>query len=472
LKNEMKLILGIGIPIVVLLLPTELIPLPGLTLVEHRLIAIFLMATFFWILEPIPIFATSLLIIFAELVMVSNKGLKFLIAGSQGSEFGTLLNYKAIMGTFASPIIILFLGGFFLSMAATKYRLDLNMARILLKPFGRRPAFIMMGLMLITALFSMFMSNTATTAMMLTILTPVLASITPGDPVRKAFVLAIPFAANIGGLGTPIGTPPNAVALKYLVGSYSVSFAKWMVFAFPFVVVLLFIAWVILVRFFPARESEVHISIKGKFVRNWKAYTVYFTFGITILLWLTDFIHGMNSYVVAMIPVVVFSATKILTTQDLKNINWDVLWLVSGGIALGYALETSGLALRVIETIPFGNLSPLVVVLLATMTAWIMAALMSNTATANLLLPIIAALGTSLTSLAPFGGGMMLILTVTMTCSLAMPLPVSTPPNAMAHATGQIETRDMIRSGILIGGFGVALLFGLMAILRGVGFFP
>ena len=104
---------------------------------------------------------------------------------------------------------MLFLGGFFLAAAATKYRLDMNLAKVLLKPFGTNPKFVLLGLMSVTALFSMFMSNTATAAMMLAILTPVLALFTPEDKGRAAFALAIPIAANLGGIGTPIGTPPT-----------------------------------------------------------------------------------------------------------------------------------------------------------------------------------------------------------------------------------------------------------------------
>jgi sodium-dependent dicarboxylate transporter 2/3/5 len=190
----------------------------------------------------------------------------------------------------------------------------------------------------------------------------------------------------------------------------------------------------------------------------------------TIVLWLTDFLHGMNAYVVAMIPVAVFSATQIITSEDLKLISWDVLWLVAGGIALGQGLEQSGLAARLVSQIPFENFSPLWVVGLATGVAVLMATLMSNTATANLLLPMIAVLGASLKGLDVMGGSAMLIVVVTMSCSLAMALPVSTPPNAMAHATGVIKTDQMFRCGIVIGIAGLMLSYVLMFVLTGIDF--
>jgi len=256
-NRTIKLLISIGVPIIILLLPTSWIPIQSLSIVEHRLIAIFALATLFWIFEPIPIYATSLVIIFLELVMVSDKGLY--LFRSANENLGQLLSYKSIMATFASPIILLFLGGFFLAMAATKYRLDLNLARVLLKPFGKNPKYVMLGLMIITAVFSMFMSNTATTAMMLALLTPILSVFQDGDKGKIAFVLAVPVAANIGGIGTPIGTPPNAIALKYLTGDMAIGFGQWMTFAVPYVIIFLLFAWFLLMKFYPAKTPEIEL---------------------------------------------------------------------------------------------------------------------------------------------------------------------------------------------------------------------
>lgn len=138
------------------------------------------------------------------------------------------------------------MGGFALAIAASKYELDNNLARVLLKPFGTQPKFIMLGLMLITAVFSMFMSNTATTVMMLALLGPIVASAPKGDLGIKALVLCIPIAANTGGIATPIGTPPNAIALQYLTGENSIDFLSWMMMGLPFVLVQLTLAWFLL----------------------------------------------------------------------------------------------------------------------------------------------------------------------------------------------------------------------------------
>ncbi|WP_299013929.1 SLC13 family permease [uncultured Photobacterium sp.] len=459
MRHFIKYIIPILIPLLVLILPASAFPVEGLTIIQQRVITIFLLAALCWVLEPIPIYATSVVIIVLELMLLSDKGL-YLFRGAEGQpHLGKLLTYSDIMATFASPIIMLFLGGFFLAMAATKYRLDVNLARVLLKPFGTQPKNVMFGLMLITAIFSMFMSNTATTAMMLSILAPVIALFGSKDPGKIAFALCIPVAANIGGIGTPIGTPPNAIALKYLTGENMITFGEWMFFGVPFVAVLLVFAWVLINVIYPAKQEKIELTIKGKFLKTPKAITVYITFALTIILWLMGSSHGMNSYTVALIPVAVFSLTGIINKEDLKKISWDVLWLVSGGIALGLALDQTGLARLVVHSIPFDSYSPYVVLAGSALLCLVMANFMSHTATANLLMPIMAALGTSMATLVPLGGEITLILVVTFAASLGMSLPISTPPNALAHATGHVESNQMARLGVIIGLVGVALSF-------------
>lgn len=469
MRPYLKYIIPLLIPMLVLMLPTTAFPFEGLTVIQQRVIAIFLLAALLWVFEPIPIYSTSVVIIVLEVLMLSDKGFILFRLGEGTSEFGVLLKSTEIMATFANPIIMLFLGGFFLAMAATKYRLDVNLARVLLKPFGNNPKYVMLGLMMITAVFSMFMSNTATTAMMLSILTPVIAVFGPKDPGRVAFALCIPVAANIGGIGTPIGTPPNAIALKYLVGDNLITFAEWMAFGIPFVVILMALAWLLIEFMYRAEQKTIELTIKGKFLKTPKAIVVYITFASTILLWMLGSLHGMNSYSVALIPVAVFSVTGIIGKEDLKMISWDVLWLVSGGIALGLALDKTGLAELVVHSIPFDQYSPYVVILGAAILCLLMANFMSHTATANLLMPIMAALGASMTSLNPLGGEVTLILVVTFAASLGMSLPISTPPNALAHATGNVQSQQMAKVGIILGILGVLMSFVMVWILNMVG---
>lgn len=457
------------IPIGILIMPAALVPIDGLTELQKRVIALFFFAAAFWIFEPIPIYATSILIIVLELVLISDSSLVFL--QGEGEAFGTLLSYREIMATFASPVILLFLGGFFLAAAATKYRLDQNIARVMLNKFGEDPKWVLLGVMCLTALFSMFMSNTATTAMMLSILIPVLKVLPANDKGRIGFVIAVPIAANLGGIGTPIGTPPNAIALKFISGADTITFGEWMAFGVPFVVVMVTLAWLLIIFMFPTDLKKVRLTIEGTFSKSSKAILVYATFAATILLWLLDFVHGMNTYAVALVPVAVFLSTGIINKEDLKTISWEVLWLVSGGIALGLAIEKTGLANLLISSIPFETLNPYWVIVLASLTGFFMANFMSHTASSNLLLPLLAALGTSIQGIEAIGGTKVIVLCATFAISLGMSLPISSPPNALAHATGEFNTKHLAKVGFSTGVIGVVLTFALMIVLHFLNFF-
>ncbi|KXI23438.1 SLC13 family permease [Photobacterium sanguinicancri] len=454
-----RLFIAFGIPLGILMMPIDAIPIDDLTLVQHRLLAIFALAALLWVLEPVPVFATSILIIALELIMISDKGLHLFRVPPAGHDMGEMMKYTDIFGAFSSPIIILFMGGFALAIAASKYELDNNLARVLLKPFGKQPKFIMLGLMLITAVFSMFMSNTATTVMMLALLAPIVASVPKGDIGIKALVLCIPIAANTGGIATPIGTPPNAIALQYLTGEHSISFLGWMMMGLPFVIVQLAFAWWLLQKMFPSSQQEMILKLDGKFQKSWQAIVVYITFALTIMMWMTTSLHGMNTYVVSIIPLAVFTLTGIMGKEELKLINWDVLWLVAGGIAIGLALDKTGLAAALAHAIDYDALSPVAVVFTLSILCWLMANFMSNTATANLLMPIAAAVAASMESLASMGGLQGVLVVVAFSASLGMILPVSTPPNSLAYSTGLIESKDMAKTGLIIGLLGLVIVY-------------
>ena len=193
--------------------PASFYGIEGLTVIQQRIIAIFAFATLMWVMEVVSSWATSLGIIVLMLLCTSDSGIKFMMTGD---NVGTPLSHKSIMASFADPVIMLFIGGFVLAIAAAKTGLDAYLAKALLKPFGRKSENVLLGFILVTGLFSMFVSNTATAAMMLAFLTPVFKQLPPEGKGRIALALSIPVAANLGGMGTPIGTPPNNIALKYL----------------------------------------------------------------------------------------------------------------------------------------------------------------------------------------------------------------------------------------------------------------
>jgi sodium-dependent dicarboxylate transporter 2/3/5 len=171
-----------------------------------------------------------------------------------------------------------------------------------------------------------------------------------------------------------------------------------------------------------------------------------------------DKVTGINSNVVAMIPVGVFCATGVIGKDDLKLVDWSVLWMVAGGFALGLALNKTGLAEDMVNAIPFSSWNPIVILLIGCLLAYGLSNFIANTAAANLLVPILTAIAVSVGDLLdPIGGVKTLIVGIAMSCSLAMLLPISTPPNAIAHSTGLIKVKDMVKIGALVGVCGLVL---------------
>ena len=444
--------------------PTSFFGIDALTPVQQRVIALFVFAALMWMFEIVPNWTTSLLVIVLSLLTVSDKGLSFLCK----PEYGTLVNYKSLMSAFADPVIMLFLGGFVLAIMASKYGLDVTLARVLLKPFGKKPKMVLLGFLIVIAVFSMFMSNTATAAMMLALLAPVLASLPKDDRGRVGLALSIPVSANLGGIGTTIGTPPNATAVRFLTeAGHEVAFDTWAIHMIPFVIIMVLIAWVLLQMFFPFKSEEIVLNIpENKRKKDWKTTVVWITFAGTILLWATEQLTGINSNIVALIPLGVLTCTGIFTKEDIKEINWTVLWLVAGGFALGTALQGTGLAEVLIEAIPFGSMSVVVVLIIAGVVCYFLSNFISNSATASLLIPILIVVAEGMAdpsaannaSFMALGGSQAMIIFIATCASVAMLFPISTPPNAIASSTGLVETKDMIKVGGIIGVIG--LVFG------------
>ncbi len=466
-----KLLVCSAVLITLWCLPLETFGVDGLTVVEKRVIAIFLFATVMWVLEAVPAWTTSMLVVGLLLFAASDSSLWFFRDVADPETYGTPIKYTSILHSFADPIIMLFIGGFVLAIAATKCGLDTVLARVMLKPFGKRSEFVLLGFIVVTGVFSMFLSNTATAAMMLTFLTPVLKALPADGKGKIALALSIPIAANVGGMATPIGTPPNAIVLKYLNDpnglDLNIGFGEWMSFMLPYTLVIMFISWIILVKLFPFKQKSIELKIEGEAKKDWRSIVVYVTFAITVLLWITDKYTGVNSNVVAMLPLAIFPITGIITKRDLEEISWSVLWMVAGGFALGVSLQETGLAASIIEAIPFDTWPPAAMIIGSGLLCYAMANFISHTATAALLVPILAIVGTSMKDvLLPLGGVETLLIGVAIGSSLAMILPISTPPNALAHATGMIEQKDMVKIGVLMGVIGLSLGY-LMLILLG-----
>ena len=466
--------LGIVLALTIFLwaVPTSFFGIEGLTPVMQRTIAIFVFTALMWIIEVIPTWTTSVLSMVIMLLTISNKGLGFMLYDGAG----TYVDYKSIMAAFADPVIMLFLGGFVLAIAASKVGLDVTLAKVLLKPFGKNPKVVLLGFLLIIGVFSMFMSNTATAAMMLTFLAPVLATLPQDEKGKVGLALAIPIAANIGGMGTPIGTPPNAIALGALQNAgVDITFMDWMMKMVPYVLIMLFIAWGILLFMFPFKTKAIELKIEGTSNASKRdKIIVGITFALTIILWMGEAIFKVSANIVALIPFAVFTVTGVFTNKDLKEIDWSVLWMVAGGFALGTALNRTGLAAALINAVPFASWNIIVVMIAGGLICWLLSNFISNSAAANLIVPILAVVGTALlddpTAAEGFialGGLKTLLVAVAMCASLAMILPISTPPNALAHSTGIINTKQMAVVGLIMGVVGIVIAY-LMLIFIGV----
>lgn len=451
-------------------LPSTVFGIEELTQVQQRIIAIFVFATLSWLTEAIPAWATSLGIITTMCLTVSTHA--FNCFRTPSPSLGDLLPSKAVMGSFADPVIMLFLGGFIIAIACAKSGLDVYVAQKLLLPFGKKSERVLLGFLLITGLFSMFVSNTATAAMMLTFLMPIFASLPEKGKGRLALTMAIPIAANIGGMATPIGTPPNAIVLKFLNDesglNMGVGFGEWMALMLPLTLILLFIAWRILIRIFPFSAKEVNLKMEGNVTWTWRTVVVAATTLLTILLWVLPMSWtGLDANTVAMVPIGVFAVTGVITASDLQDINWSVIWMVAGGFALGLGMNGTGLADAAIRSIPFAEWSPIAIMLISGLMCYLLSNFISNTATAALLAPILAmvcsGMGDRLDSV---GGTATILIGIAIAASSAMCLPISTPPNAIAFSSGLIKQKDMLRMGIIIGTIALLLGYSMLLILK------
>lgn len=444
---------GILIGIVGLIIPFFL-NLPGLSEAGHVALGIFFLAAAFWMLEPFPIYATSMLVIFLQVLLLSKEGLLF----TSVTEAYTPDSYTAFVGTLANPIIILFLGGFVLADAAVKYDLDRNITRILLRPFGNAPRYIILGLMVVTAVLSAFMSNTATTAMMMTVILPIVSRIKGNDPVKTGLALSIPFAANIGGIATPIGTPPNAVVIGALnQQGINIPFGEWMIIATPLVVIALILTWLLIMFMFRPDTDTISIDMSGRFNTSQNAILLYVAFGLTVFFWVTESFHGIKSAIIALIPVVALTLTGVVTKNDIRKLPWEVLWLVAGGISLGISMKSTGLAEWIVTSIEWSNFGTITLLIVFSAVAIVMSNFLSNTVTATLLIPLAVSLATS--GIAGEGFDLIIVsLVIGVSSSMAMMLPISTPPNAIAMSTGSLQTASMAKAGAAIGVLGLIVV--------------
>ncbi|KGQ42232.1 transporter [Gallibacterium anatis IPDH697-78] len=424
---------------------------PLFTQTQNYVLFLIFFAISLWVTEAIPPFSVGILII----------GFLVLIMGRSDAE-----NAMQYLQTWSDSVIWLFLGGFFLAEAMKKTELDILLLKRMLPKFGKNPQNILLGLMALTAVMSMLMSNTATTAMMIATVSPLFVTLDKKANISRALLLGIPAAASIGGMATIIGSAPNAIAVGALENiGYHISFLEWMLMGTPVAVVLILVFWRVLIKRYriSAKEKlefnflqevkEVETAEEEKEHRTQKTI-VLVILAITLFFWLTAKWFGMPIAAASGIPIVGLTMLGVLDSDDVRKLPWDTLMLVAGGLALGLAIEEQKIATHFVNQLSHVHISFMMLLILFAFITVVLSNFMSNTAATTILIPV------GLSLLKVFSGDVspaILPLVIGLSASCALFLPVSTPPNAIAFSTGLIRQAEFRLGGIVVGLLGPAL---------------
>ncbi len=462
LSKRIGLILGPIVFFIGINLPFELVSEKG-----DAVIAVALWMLFWWITEAVSISVTALL------PLLLFPLLKILPIADVGANYG-------------SPIVFLFFGGFVMALALEKVNLHKRIALNIIRLTGTTPNKVVLGFMIATAALSMWISNTASTVVMLPIALSVISLLINDDDgftkndqnFALSVMLGIAFSANAGGIATVIGTPPNSVMIGLLENEYNIqiSFLKWMTLGLPFSILLIAITYLVLVKWmFPNRDLTFNASkdvIKTELKKlgptTGKEKMVLVIFGITVFLWifrtllnsmfpglgLTDTMISIFAAIALFaIPYNLKKGDFIIEWRDTSKLAWGILILFGGGLALAKGMSASGIVDLVANTIAQSEISILFTASLLILLMLFMTELMSNVALVAVLAPVVAgiAIGLGIPIL-------YLLIPVTMASSCAFMLPMATPPNAIVFASGYVKVPQMARVGVILNLISVGLL--------------
>jgi len=457
--------------------------------------ALFLLMVIWWISEAVPLPITALLpavvLPFLHVVGVSGKAV---------FEF----TIKNVLVNYANPVIYLFLGGFLIAAAMQKWRLDRRLTLWLLTRgnFADDSKSILLGMMSVSAFLSMWISNTATTAMMLPLGLGILhlMNLKPGESrFGTALMLGIAWGASIGGVGTIIGTPPNGIALGILNSTFAedttyqrITFFDWMKFGVPYVVLMIPLAWKILLKLNPpeinslpgGKERLQHERSDLGTVNRGEKLTIA-AFLLAVILWLTnpfwnillpeflvEKISWIDEYSIGLLagtlcfllPVNFRKGEFLLNWHDTKFVDWGTLILFGGGIALSDAMFKTGLASWIATSFVsvLGTPSTFVMMIAVVLLVDFLTEVTSNTAVTGMIVPIVISIAQTTDE-----NPVTLAVAAAVAASMAFMLPVATPPNALVYGTGYIKLKDMIRNGFMLDILGWLLTLGVLYFIAG-----
>jgi solute carrier family 13 (sodium-dependent dicarboxylate transporter), member 2/3/5 len=425
------------------------LPAPeGMSDVAHAVMVVGMWMAIWWITEAIPIGATALIPIVAFPLM----------------GVGTVAQNTA---PYANPIIYLFLGGFLLAAALERSNLHRRIALNVVSLVGFSANRLILGFLLASALLSMWISNTATALMMLPIAFTVGkmgSSDTGSNPMLAGILLAVTYGCSIGGLGTLIGTPPNAIMAAYLLQAHDIQmgFGEWMVIGVPLVLVSLPVCYFVLKFVLKTNTYMADSTVEAQLITRinelgrWSPSEkrVFIVFATTAVCWmfqpkLAEIIPGLTDTGIAIIGAIFMfllpdnKGGKLLMWNDAEKIPWGILLLFGGGLSLADAVQRSELAVWMgAQMSGLGSVPLPVLILLVSLMVIFLTEITSNTATAAALLPVMGALSVSLGY-----GPLTLVIPAALAASCAFMLPVATPPNAIVYATGRLRQSDMVRAG-------------------------
>jgi sodium-dependent dicarboxylate transporter 2/3/5 len=462
LSRKLGLLLGPILFFVFTNLPSTIVSEKG-----DAVIAVALWMVIWWITEAVSISVTALL------PLVLFPLLDIMPIGEVGANYG-------------SPIIFLFFGGFVLALALENVNLHKRIALTIIKITGTTPNKVVLGFMIATASLSMWISNTASTVVMLPIAMSVIGLlINDADGFTKndrnfalSVMLGIAFSANAGGIATVIGTPPNSVMIGLLENEYNIeiSFLKWMVIGVPFSTVMIAISYFVLVKWmfpnkqlkFTASKEVINTELQKLGPMSGKEKMVLSIFGVTVFLWIFRTLInkiipglGLSDTIISMlaaislfsIPYNLKKGDFLIKWKDTQRLAWGILILFGGGLALAKGMSVSGIVDLVAHTIAASEISILLTAVLLIFLMLFMTELMSNVALVAVLAPVVAGIAIGLEI--PI---LYLLIPVTIASSCAFMLPMATPPNAIVFASGYIKVHQMARVGIILNLIAVGLL--------------
>ena len=438
----------------------------GLNPRANAILASTIWIAIWWITEAIPIAVTALLPI-----------ILFPLTGG--------LELAETTASFGHKYVFLYVGGFIIAIAIQKWNLHKRIALNIINLIGTNIVNIILGFMIATAFMSMWISNTATSVMMLPIAIAIVAQLSDNpDTVEnenlnfgKALMLAIAYSASIGGIATLIGTPPNLVLAGVVEETfgYEITFAKWFQFGFPISLILLFLCWKYLTSFafkfkqktFPGGREEISKQLNALGKISYEEKLVAVVFAITALAWisrsflLNSIIPAIDDTIIALISALVIfllptknKERRLLNWEEAVKLPWGILLLFGGGMALAAGFKESGLALWIgnqMTLLDGVSLILLVFILIASVN--FLTEITSNLATTAMLLPILYPMSMTI-DVHPF----ILMVSATVAASCAFMLPVATPPNAVVFGSGYLKIPDMVRVGIWMNLLSIILL--------------